>query len=725
MRQLLQNYGTGEISIADVPAPRAGDGEVLISNRASVVSAGTERMLLEFGRAGWVEKARSQPEKVREVIDKARTDGLRPTIEAVRSKLDTPVPMGYSSAGIVLEVGRGVAGLEPGDSVASNGAHAEVVSVPRNLCAPVPEGLGFEKAAYTVIGAIALQGVRLADPSIGETVVVSGLGLVGLLTVQILSANGCRVVGVDLKADRLELAERFGATAVVDLSKGEEPVERVLDATSGRGADAVVIAAATESSEPVRQAARMSRARGRVVLVGVTGLELDRNEFYEKELTFQVSRSYGPGRHDPAYEEKGHDYPPGYVRWTEGRNFEAMLDLMAGGRVDPQPLTTHRYPLDQADEAYEAVLEGEEALGVVLEYPALSGEETPARRIVLDDVRREPGGGPRAAVIGAGNFADRVLVPAIESAGARLVEVVSAGGTSAARLASRYGFERCSTDPSGAIAADDVDTLFVATPHDTHAELAVAALAAGKSLYLEKPLATTLPGVEDVRRTYREVAQSVRAPLLMLGFNRRFAPLIDEVRASMERRAGLAAFVYTVNAGAVPPDHWIQDPEIGGGRIVGEACHMVDLLRFLAGAPIESWHAVRFGADDGSGALDDKATIVLRFADGSHGTVHYLANGHRSFPKERLEVFQRGRILVVDNFVRLERYGDAGGGRGWRLPWRGGQDKGHEACVAAFVRALREGGPSPIPPEEIFEVSEVVARVAEDLRREGTSDGRL
>ncbi|MFN2383276.1 MAG: zinc-binding dehydrogenase, partial [Gemmatimonadota bacterium] len=517
MKQVLHHLATGAIALADVPAPLVGPRQVLIANQASVISAGTERMLVAFGRANWLERARQQPDRVRQVLDKARTDGVAATARAVRARLDAPLALGYSSAGIVLDAGREVTGIAIGDRVVSNGAHAELVAVSQTLCARIPDGVAFDAAAYTVIAAIGLQGVRLAAPELGEAVVVSGLGVIGLLTVQILVSAGCRVAGIDPLPERLALAARFGATPI---PPGDgDPVERVLEWTRGRGADAVLVAAATESSEPVRQAARMSRKRGRVVLIGAAGTALERTVFYERELSFQVSCSYGPGRYDPQYEEAGYDYPLGYVRWTEQRNFEAIVELMAAGRIDPAPLTTHRYPQAAAEAAYDVILGAEPSLGVVLEYPPPAAGAALQRLSVsaagTTEPRREAAAGsPGAAVLGAGNFAGQVLVPAIAAAGARLVEIVSARGTSAAHLASRHGFARCATDVTGTLAASDVDAVFIATRHDSHAALAAAALAAGKSVYVEKPLALSLVELETVRAAWTAASAGSGAQLM-------------------------------------------------------------------------------------------------------------------------------------------------------------------------------------------------------------------
>ncbi|OYY07571.1 MAG: dehydrogenase, partial [Rhizobiales bacterium 35-68-8] len=593
MRQILQSLKSGETQVAQVPCPAVGRGQVLIRTARTLVSSGTERMLVDFGRAGFIGKARQQPDKVRQVLDKMRTDGLAPTLEAVFNKLDQPLPLGYCNVGQVLEAGAGVTDFAPGDRVVSNGKHAEAVAVPANLCARVPEGVSDEHAAFTVLGAIALQGIRLVQPTLGEAVVVTGLGLIGLMTVQLLRAHGCRVLGLDFDPAKLRLAERFGAETV-DLAAGQDPVAAATRFSRGRGVDAVILTATTKSSEPVHQAALMCRKRGRIVLVGVTGLELSRADFYEKELTFQVSCSYGPGRYDPAYEEKGQDYPVGFVRWTEQRNFEAVLDMMADGRLDVAPLISHRFALEDATSAYDLVTGDAPSLGIVLEYPAAAMETDAAlraRTVSLVPAAAAPavsapdGAAPAIGFIGSGNYATAVLIPAFKAAGARLVSVASSGGVSSVHAGRKFGFERATTDVDGLLADPAVNTVVIATRHDSHAGLVRRALAAGKAVFVEKPLALTHDDLFEIE-TAHQVASVTGAPRLMVGFNRRFAPHVVKMKQLLAGSPAPKAFIMTVNAGAIPPDHWTQDREAGGGRIIGEACHFIDLLRFLAGAPI-------------------------------------------------------------------------------------------------------------------------------------------
>lgn len=719
MKQILQNLKHGTTEVADIPCPRAGRGQLLIRTTRTLVSAGTERMLVDFGKAGFIEKARQQPDKVRQVFDKIRADGLMPTLAAVRNKLDQPLPMGYCNVGEVVEVGAGVTGFAVGDRVASNGKHAEMVAVPVNLCARVPESVTDDEAAFTVLGAIALQGIRLVQPTLGEAVVVTGLGLIGLVTVQLLKAQGCRVLGLDFDADKLALARRFGAE-VVDLKSGADPVAAAQAFSRGRGVDAVLITASTKSNEPVHQAALMSRKRGRIVLVGVTGLELSRADFFEKELSFQVSCSYGPGRYDPNYEDKGQDYPVGFVRWTEQRNFEAVLDMLAERRLDVATLVSHRFAIAEAPAAYAVVGGSEPSLGILLQYPAapVSEAEDPrrARTVAVPSSSAvaprasapaaSAGASPgtaRVSIIGAGNYAGAVLVPAFKAAGAQLLRIASAGGASSLHLARKFGFAEATTDTDALIADPQCDAVVVSTRHDTHADYVVRALGAGKHVFVEKPLALTEADLERIE----SAARAAPGRLLMVGFNRRFAPQVVRLRELLAGAPGPKAFVMTVNAGAIPAQHWTQDAAVGGGRLLGEGCHFIDLLRHLAGAPVESHAVTRMAA-----ATPDTATVTLRFADGSLGTIHYFANGSKAFPKERLEVFAAGRVLQLDNFRRLAGFGWPGFTK--MNLWR--QDKGQAACAAAFVQAVKAGGPSPIALHELLEVGRLSIAVEEALR---------
>ena len=682
MKQVLQNLKTGDTILEDVPCPSLGAGSVLIQTTSTLVSAGTERMLVDFGKGNLIQKARSQPDKVKQVLEKVQTDGLMPTIDAVKNKLDTPLPLGYCNVGRVLESRTDAFSI--GQRVVSNGKHAEMVAVPKNLCAAIPDSVDDESAAFTVIGAIALQGIRLIKPTLGETVVVTGLGLIGLVAVQLLRAHGCRVLGIDYDAEKVAIAKQLGAE-VVNLSAGQDPIAVAEQYSRGRGVDAVLITASTKSNDPIHQAATMCRQRGRIVLVGVVGMEMSRADFYEKELSFQVSCSYGPGRYDANYEEGGQDYPLGFVRWTEQRNFEAILDMMADGRIDMKPLISHRYKLDDACDAYELISSGN-PLGVLLEYDVAEQEAT-QQVVELNPSANLPAAGARPAsigFIGAGNYASSVLVPAFAATGARLKSIASATGVSSVHVGKKNGIEEATTDTNGLISDPDVDALVISTRHNSHAKQVCAGLKESKHIFVEKPLVLTRDELTEVTEVYNGLEKK---PLLMVGFNRRYAPHVIKIKQLLSSKSSPISMVMTVNAGFIPADHWVHDPASGGGRIIGEACHFVDLLRFLADASIESVNAVAMDSQ-----CNDSVSIQLRFKNGSIGVVNYLANGSKSLAKERLEVFCNGAVLQLDNFRALRGYGWSGfkSDKLWR------QDKGQKTCTKAFVDAIASGDDSQL-----------------------------
>ncbi len=711
MKQVLQNLGSGETLLAEVPVPRRGARGVAVRTSISLVSLGTEKMLIDFGKGGLIAKARSQPDKVKQVLQKIKTDGLWTTFEAVKAKLDTPIPLGYCNVGQVIEADP-ASGLAPGSRVVSNGPHAEQVVIPEKLTAKVPELVSDQQAAFTVVAAIALQGVRLIQPTLGEKVVVSGLGLIGLLAVQILRAHGCQVLGVDFDSKKLQLARQFGAD-VCDLAAGQDPVSVADQWTGGVGVDAVLVTASTKSDTLIHQSATMCRQRGRIVLVGVVGLSLQRADFYEKELSFQVSCSYGPGRYDENYEQRGLDYPIGFVRWTEQRNFQAVLQLMAEGKIDVDPLVTHRFLFDDALKAYQAVGESG-AMGILLEYGGVvagggdglgdgsamgeKSELSASSAAGSGECSAKVVGVGRAlscAFIGAGGFSTRMLMPLLPIDGVVKQCVVSGSGVSAAYAQRKFGFQHAASDAADVLADSRVDAVFITTPHHLHAKMVCDALAAGKHVFVEKPLAMSIDELVCVM----ECSAQHPEPLLMVGFNRRFSPHMVAIKQWLRSSPGSKAIVMTVNAGMIPAGHWTQDREVGGGRIVGEACHFIDLARFLADAPIvdANIHSMR----GGEGRLGDCVAIQLSFNDGSIATIHYLANGSKDFPKERVEVFAGGKVCVCENF-RVSR--EIGGKR--KLKTRK-QDKGHAAELAAFIDVLRNGGARPIAAEELFEVSKV------------------
>lgn len=712
MKQILQDMANGGSNLVVAPTPTASRGSLLIDTSISLISAGTERMLVDFGKASLLDKARQQPDKVKMVLEKVQTDGLMTTMEAVQSKLAQPLPLGYCNVGVVNQVGAGVAGFQEGDRVVSNGPHADVVRVSKNLCALIPDNVSDEEASFTVVASIGLQGIRLAEPTLGEAFVVTGVGLIGLLTVQLLRAQGCRVLAIDFDDAKLELAKQFGAE-VCNPGRGEDPVATGMAFSRGKGVDGVIITASTKSNDPVTQAARMSRKRGRIILVGVTGLELNRADFYEKELTFQVSCSYGPGRYDPTYEDNGHDYPYAFVRWTEQRNFEAILDMMASGQVNVKPLITHRFKFEDAPQAYDLLTSDKSALGILLQYQS----ETSTRHrstVELNPEAKFEASKPVVGFVGAGNYASRMLIPAFKAGGAQLHTIATSGGINGVTHGEKAGFAKTTTDTQAMINDPEINTVAIVTRHNSHAKFVTDALNAGKNVFVEKPLAITFEELAEVEATYYSKASQAVAPKLMVGFNRRFSPQIQKMKQLLASVNEPKTFMMTMNAGAIPADHWTQDSQVGGGRIIGEACHFIDLMRYLAGAEIVSVQCRRMGDVDGVDVTDDKAAIILGFADGSFGTIHYLANGAASFPKERVEVFAAGRVLQLDNFRKLKAYGWPGFKK--MNLWK--QDKGQTPCAAAFIDSIENGKESPIPPRELFEVAKVTIQIAEELRKQ-------
>lgn len=713
MKQILQNMAEGRTTVTESPAPQVNPGHLLIDSSVSLISAGTERMLVNFGKSSYLQKARQQPEKVKIVLEKIQTDGLMTTVDAVRSKLAQPLPLGYCNVGVVAQIGKEVVGFKIGDRVVSNGPHADVIRIPKNLCAKIPDNVSDEEAAFTVVASIGLQGIRLAQPTLGEAVVVTGVGLIGLLAVQLLRAHGCRVLAIDFDQGKLELARQFGAD-ICNLNNGEDPVAAGMAFSRGRGIDAVIITVSTKSNDPVTQAAGMCRKRGRIVLVGVAGLELNRADFYEKELSFQVSCSYGPGRYDSSYEDKGQDYPVGFVRWTEQRNFEAVLDMMDTGRLNVKPLITHRFPFEEAPAAYDLLTSDKSALGILLRY-----ESPPATRhqtsVKFSTELTFEAQKPVMGFVGAGNYASRMLIPAFKQAGAQFHTIVTSGGVNGVIHGDKAGFREASTDLNAMLANKSINTVAIVTRHDSHARFVTQALKAGKHVFVEKPLAIQLDEFKEIQEVYSSLlASKLSLPLLMVGFNRRFAPHVQKMKKLLGVVREPKSFIMTMNAGVIPADHWTQDINVGGGRIIGEACHFIDLMRFLAGSKIVSVSGRRMGDTPGMAITEDKASIILGFEDGSFGTIQYLANGSASFPKERIEVFAAGRVLQLDNFRKLKGYGWPGFKK--MNLWK--QDKGQNACVASFLHSIELGQASPISAEEIFEVARVSIEVSEMLRKQ-------
>jgi predicted dehydrogenase len=712
MKQLLQNIKTGKATVEEIPVPTPREGQALVHVEASLVSAGTERMVVEFAEKSLVGKARSRPDLVKQVIEKARREGLVNTAQAAFNRLDQPMALGYSSAGTIVQLGKNMVGFKVGQRVACAGAgyavHAEYNVVPRNLLTPLPKNVDFESAAFTTLGAIALHGLRLAEPQIGENVAVIGLGLLGLLTIQIASAAGCNVMGVDLDPKRIALASSLGILAA-SRSQAESSASAF---TANRGFDAVLICADTSSNDPVELAGGIARDRGRVVATGAVGLTIPRKIYYEKELSFINSRSYGPGRYDSKYEEDGQDYPLGYIRWTEGRNFEAVVELMSKGKLQVKPLISHRFPIEKAAQAYDVITgkKKESFLGVLLTYPSATVDHRPQTTVNLSPaVRRLPSAVVNLGVLGAGLFANSVLLPIMKKVdGIQLVGIASSGGLHAQHAGKKFGFKYAASSDDEIINDPNVNTVAILTRHDSHAELIVKALKAGKHVFVEKPLAINSKQLEHIAKAL----VTRNSQLVSVGFNRRFAPLAQSLKSQISSLKSPLHVHYRINAGALPLNHWNHDPNIGGGRIIGEACHFIDFITFLVGAPPVSVSA-RALPDSGK-YREDNVSMTFAFSDGSIGVVDYLANGDRSVSKERVEVFCGGMVAVLDDFVSLQITRD-----GKSKEERGAQDKGWVNEWKAFVQSIREGGKPPILYEQLIGVTKSTFAAVESVRKGG------
>lgn len=708
MKQVLQSARTGEIEVIEVPAPRVLPGCVLVRVGASLVSAGTERASSEFAAKSLLQKAKSRPDLVRDVLHKIQRDGVLSAVTAVRTRLDQPLSLGYSSAGTVLAVGEGITDIVPGDRVACAGTnyavHAEFACIPRMLVARIPSAdVEVESAAFTTLGAVAIHGLRTAGPTLGDTVAVIGLGLLGQLTLQVLLASGCRVLGFDLLQERVDLARKSGALAV---STSEAEFRDLCMQHSGHGVDCILITAETSSNGPVNLAAQIARDRAVVCAVGTVGLELQRKLYYEKELDFRISRSYGPGRYDTAFEQKGRDYPIGYVRWSETRNMEAFLQLLAEHKIDVRPLITHNFDVQNATAAYELIQgrKPEPYLGVLIRYPNEDGE--PASRLELVS-KKMAGAQVRIGVLGTGNFALGTLIPAIKAVdGVALQAVCASSGARARAAAEKFGFASCTTDDSEFLSNSAINTVVLATRHHLHAEQVIRALESGKHVFCEKPLCLTEEELERIRSAYERKSDRVH---LMVGFNRRFAPMANRMKGFFSHPHVPLVMHYRVNAGALPKDHWINDPEQGGGRVLGEVCHFIDFLSYICDSSPGSVQASAVSR----GGEDQDVVVHLNFNNGSRGTIHYACSGDRVFGKERIEVFGGGAVAVLEDFRRLElvRHGRKQVFRSWLR-----QDKGHRSEWQEFVRAIAEGAATPIGFEEIYATTLATIRAAESLR---------
>ncbi len=708
MKQILQNLRSGELSIADVPPPVAGRGRVLVRTVASLISAGTERMLIDLGKKSLLGKAKERPDLVKRVINKAKKEGLLNTYKAVRTKLETDIPLGYSAAGIAIDVGEDVMDFRIGDRVACAGGgfavHAEVLSVPKNLCVRLPDTVSFESGAFGTIGAIAMQGVRLAEPTLGESVVVVGLGLLGQITIQLLRANGCRVFGVDVDASKIELAKQLGADdGALSNSDAEE---KILEWTRGRGADAVLITAATQSNQPIEMAGNISRLKGRVVVVGLVGMDVPRDLYYHNELTLKVSMSYGPGRYDPQYEERGHDYPFAYVRWTEGRNIEAFLDLIADGRLKIEPLISHRFSIENAEQAYHLISakSTEAYLGVVLNYDMTRELES---RITLNQTKPAKENAVRLGLVGAGGYAKNFLLPNFKTNGVEFHGVATAAGISAKETAKQYGFNYCASNSDEILKDEKVNLIVIATRHDSHALLAQHALEQGKNVFVEKPLAMN---DEELNAVLNAAKTSNKT--LMIGFNRRFSPLVKQAKEFFAERRNPLSILYRINAGHIPRSHWVQDPKIGGGRIIGEVCHFIDTMQFLTGSVTTRVYAEAVTTRNHEITAEDSVFITLRFSDGSNGTIAYLSEGDKALEKERIEIYGGEKTFIIDDFRYATAYKK---GRETKTKLRN-QDKGQTEEVRTVCSVILEGKPAPVTLEDLMATTRATFRILESLR---------
>lgn len=685
MFQIIQDLKNGNTILEEVPAPQIRKGCVLIKTHRSLVSLGTEKMLVEFGKGNLISKARQQPEKVKQVLDKIKTEGLIPTLEAVFNKLDEPLPLGYCNAGEVIAVGEGVSEFSIGDRVASNGHHAEIVCVLKNLVARIPDNVSYEEASFTVIGSIGLQGIRLANPTLGETVVVIGLGLIGLITAELLLANGCNVIGFDFDDKKVELAKGKEISAFNAAST--DPVKTVESLTQDIGCDAVIITASTKSNDVISQAANMCRKRGRVVLVGVIGLDINRNDFYKKEISFQVSCSYGPGRYEESYEQKGIDYPIGFVRWTEKRNFETILAALSKGRLTVSSLITESVKLTDYMKIYGSI--GGNSIASIIEYPE---QGTSLSTVVkVRDYSTRPSKG-RIGIVGAGNFTKMTIMPILKRISAHVKYIASAGGLTAKALANKYGIEYSTTDYKEILTDKDVDMVIITTRHDMHSRLAIESIKAGKSVFVEKPLAL---GKDELFKIVAALNEQANMVTVNVGYNRRFSPHAQKIKQMLGNGASGLNMVATMNAGYIPPDVWVHDMQIGGGRIVGEACHFIDLMIYLTGSKVKQVMMSALGNQPRENT--DNAILTLKFEDGSQGVINYFSNGSKSYPKERIEVFSEGKTMVIDNFRKTSGFGVKGFGS-----LKTSIDKGHKEQFKRLISHITEGGAALIPLDELI-----------------------
>ena len=694
MKQVFQSLSSGDISIVDIPIPSLKKGQVLIKTSATLISSGTERFLINFGKSNLIQKALDQPERVKEVLEKAKTNGIIPTIKSIQGKLDNPLPLGYCNVGTIVGLGEGIRNLQIGQRVISNGYHAEYVLVPENLCSPIPKEVEDSKAVFTILGSIGLQGIRLIKPTLGETVLVSGLGLIGILSAQLLKFNGCKVLGIDPDKKKCELAEKLGIKSF-HLKDNSDPISWCFRNSEHEGVDAVLITATTNSSEPIDLAAKVSRVRGRIVLVGVTGIDIKRELFYKKELKFQVSCSYGPGRYDQNYEELGQDYPIGFVRWTEKRNFEAVLHALNSEQFKTKDLISKYFKLENASEAYKFLLEENSSLGIVLTYPNKNNPINDHIKIISNHKKNKDNSKPSVSFIGAGNYAKSILIPCFKKAGANFNLIASESGLGSVFLGRKFGFNKATTKYQEILNDKNTDSVVIVTRHNSHAKLVMESLKSGKNVFVEKPICLNLNELDEIQNYLENEIESNKT-ILMVGYNRRFSSLVKILKAKLDEINAPKAYIYTCNAGYIDKSHWTQDPLIGGGRLLGEACHFIDLLTFLEGSPIDNLFVSNIAEDK---YCPDSCSIQISFKNGSIGTVHYFSNGSKSFPKERIEVFSGSKVFCLDNFRKLKGWGI----KNFKTKRILIQDKGQLNCSKAFLNAIQFGYEPPIPYEQILD----------------------
>ena len=697
MKQIIQSFKTGETILEELPSPQVKRGHVLIQTTKSLVSLGTERMLVEFGKSNLISKARQQPDKVKMVLDKIKTDGLMPTLETVFNKLGEPLPLGYCNVGKVIEVGEGVSEFKVGDRVASNGGHAEFVCIPKNLVAAIPDNVSDEQAAFTVIGSIGLQGIRLCDPTIGETIVVTGLGLIGLMTAQLLKANGCNVIGIDFDQSKLDLAKKWGITTI-NPAQGEDPVKTVMQLTDNVGADGVIITASTKSNDVISQAAQMSRQRGRIILVGVIGLDISRAEFYQKELTFQVSCSYGPGRYDEDYENRGQDYPLPFVRWTEKRNFETVLNSISKSFIEVDPMITEIVELKDFQNIYGEI-GSSKSIASILNYSNAVYNNT--IKISSNNNTSADNG---IAIVGAGNFTKMTMLPAMKGAPANLQYIISSGGLSGTTLAKKFDIANSTTDFEEVLKDIKVSTVMITTRHNLHAPMVIKSLKAGKNVFVEKPLALNNEELDEIIEVYNTANAS-----LTVGFNRRFSPHAVQMKKAIGNGDTPINVIATMNAGAIPPEVWVHDLKVGGGRIIGEACHFIDLISYYTGSKVVSVCMNAMGVNPEEST--DNATLLLKYENGSTGVINYFANGSKAYSKERVEIYSQERTLILDNWRKLKAYGFKGfSGLKTKM------DKGHKAQFEQVVNHVNKGGDSLIEMDSLVNTTRASFAAIESLK---------